>query len=136
MARRIQQLVVIDTPPDSDELGLVVRNIGSGTSGDVTIVGAERSTTGTPVGIIVSTVAILILAANASAKNRGITNNGSSNIYLGSSAAVNISGPDMGLKLIPNGSYTDSGLDAYVGDIFAIGDAVSLVENVSAWERS
>lgn len=131
-----QQVVVTNFPPDPDEMGMVVRNIGSGTAGDVTIVGAERSTLGTPAGKIVSTTAVLILASNASAKNRGITNNGSSNIYLGSSAAVTISGPDMGLKLVPNGTYTDSGLDEYVGDIFAIGDAVSLVENVSVWERS
>lgn len=134
---KIQQITVINDIPAPDEFGLVVRNIGGGgLATDVTIVGAERSTVGTPVGKIVSTVAVLILASNASAKNRGITNNGSSNIYLGSDATVTSSGAAMGLKLIPNGSYTDSGLDEYTGDIFAIGDAVSLVENVSAWERS
>lgn len=137
MASKIQQIVVTNTTPDVGEMGLVVRNIsGGGIATDVTIVGAERSDTGTPVGITVSTSAVLILAANVNAKNRGITNNGSTNIFLGSDSLVTISGATMGLKLIPDGSYTDSGLDAYVGDIYGIGDAVSASENVSAWERS
>lgn len=96
----------------------------------------ERATAGAQVGVTVSTSAVTILASNASAKNRGITNNGSSNIYLGSSAAVTTSGAAMGLKLIPNGTYTDSGEDLYTGAIFGIGDAISASQNVSAWERT
>lgn len=96
----------------------------------------ERSTTGAQVGVTVSTSATVILASNGSAKNRGIVNNGSSNIYLGSSVAVTTSGAAMGLKLVPNGTYTDSGEDLYTGAIFGIGDAVSASENVSAWERT
>lgn len=96
----------------------------------------ERATTGAQVGVVVSTSAVQVLATNAAAKNRAITNNGSSNVYLGSSAAVTTSGAAMGLKLIPNGTYTDTGEDLYTGAIFAIGDAVSASENVSTWERT
>ncbi len=109
---------------------------GGGTTIDVDIVGAERATTGAQVGVTVSTAAVQILASNANAKNRAIVNNGTTNIYLGSSAAVTTSGATMGIKLIPNGTYTDSGLDMYTGAIFGIGDAVSASQNVSAWERS
>jgi hypothetical protein len=93
-------------------------------------------TAGAPVGVTVSTAAVQVLASNASAKQRIITNNGSTNIYLGRDGTVTTSGATMGIKLIPNGTYFDSGFGLDTGDIYAIGDATSSSQNVSAWEKT
>jgi hypothetical protein len=96
----------------------------------------ERASAGAPVGVTVSTSAIVVLAANASAKSRLITNNGTTNIYLGRNNTVTSSGATMGILLSPGGSYNDSGVDLDQGAIWAIGSAVASSQNVSAWERT
>lgn len=96
----------------------------------------QHSTTGTPAGVIVSTSAVLVKAANPARKSIAITNSGSTNIYIGSTNAVTASGPALGALLAPKGTYTDSGVGVYDGDIYAIGDAISLVQNLSVWERT
>lgn len=96
----------------------------------------ERSTAGAPVGVAVGVSAVLLLSANAARKQICITNNGTSNIYVGASSAVTATGATMGSKLVPNGALTDSGDDCYTGDYYAVGDAASGSQNVSVWERT
>lgn len=102
-------------------------------SGTLTV---ERATAGAPVGVTVSNSAVQVLASNSAAKSRIITNNGSSNVYLGKDNTVTTSGATMGILVRPGGSYSDSGTDMYNGAIYGIGDAVSASQNVSAWERT
>lgn len=109
---------------------------GGGAPINVNITAMERSSLGAPVGVTVSTAAVQVLAANANAKQRIITNNGSSNIFLGRDNTVTTTGATMGIKLVPGGTYTDSGIDLDQGAIFGIGDAVSASQNVSAWEKT
>lgn len=116
------------TIPQVDATGFLKVNVKTQT--------IERASAGAPVGVTVSTAAVLVLAANASAKSRIIVNCGSSNVFLGRSGAVTASGAAMGIKLAPGGTYADSGLDLDTGDIYAIGDATSASQNVSAWERT
>lgn len=117
---------VVAAFPAITDFGLVTRSI------------PERATTGTPVGIVVSTVAILLAASNTSRKSILISNNGSGafSIFLGSTAAVTTGGATMGIKVTAGGVYSDSGEDCYTGDIYAIGSAVSVAANVSRWERT
>lgn len=96
----------------------------------------ERASAGDPAGVTVSTAAVLALASNGSAKSRVLVNCGTTNIFLGKSNTVTASGATMGIKLSPGGSYADSGIDLYTGDIYAIGDAVAASQNLSAWERT
>lgn len=96
----------------------------------------ERSTSGAPTGVTVSTSAALILASNTSAKSRVITNNGTSNVFLGTANTVTTTVATMGIWLKPGGTYSDSGDGFYNGAIYGIADAVSASQNVSAWERS
>jgi len=96
----------------------------------------QRCSSGAPVGIIVSNAAIALAAANANRRAIIITNNGSSNIFIGRDNTVTATGATMGIKVIPNGTYSDSGEDLDIGDIWAIGDAVSASANVSVWEKT
>lgn len=94
------------------------------------------TTTGSPVGITVSTAAVLVCAANAIRVFLGLTNNGTSNFFLGNTSGVTASGATMGLKLAPNGALSDFGEYFGKGDVYAIGDAVSASENISRLERT
>lgn len=96
----------------------------------------ERATTGDASGVTVSTSAVQILASNTSAKNRIISNNGTTNIYISRQNTVTATGAAMGILLKPGGTYCDSGIDIYTGAIYGIGDAVSASQNVAAWERT
>ena len=96
----------------------------------------ERATAGDPVAIQVDTTAVQLLASNANAKSRIITNNYYTYIYLGRANTVTATGATMGIILLPGGSYTDSGADLYTGPIYAIGSAAIGFENVSVWERT
>jgi hypothetical protein len=96
----------------------------------------ERTTSGAPAGVTVSNFAVLILASNTSAKSRVITNNGTSNVFIGVANTVSTTGATMGIWLKLGGTYSDSGDGFYNGAIWGIGDAVSASQNVSAWERS
>jgi len=120
-----------------------VNIVGGGTGGGVVtqgtvpwIIRGERSTAGTPAGFTISTAAVLVAASNASRKAILMVNFGSSNIYIGHTNAVTTSGATAGLKLVANGSYQDSGDGLYTGDLYAIGDAVSAIQNLSASERT
>lgn len=104
-------------------------------SGTVTA-NPPTTTAGTPAGVTVSASAAVIKASNANRKAIIITNNGNSNIYLGHSSAVTISGATMGLLLLPGGVYRDAGPGLYTGDIYGIGDASAASENVSVSERT
>lgn len=102
-----------------------------------TVTAAPRtSTAGTPAGFTVSNSATLVAASNANRRALVAVNFGSSNIYLGHTNAVTTSGAATGLKLVPNGSYQDSGDGLYTGDLYAIGDAVSASQNLSVSERT
>jgi hypothetical protein len=94
------------------------------------------SSTSAQRGWIVSTVAVLVLPANSLRKSVLITNNLTSNIYVGPTSSVATTGVSMGSKIVPNGEYADSGDGLWMGDIYAIGDAVSLVYNLSVWEKT
>ena len=109
--------------------GLDVNVIG--TSGEL-----DQSTAGTPAGFTVSTSALLLAASNTNRLAIVITNNGTSNIFIGHTSGVTSSGAAMGLKLVPGGSYQDSGYGLYTGDLYAIGDAAAASENVSVSERT
>lgn len=102
----------------------------------VDIADMQRCNAGAPVGVTVSNAAVQVLAANTSARQRIISNNGSSNVFLGRDNTVTTSGATMGIKLVPGAVYTDSGIDLDQGAIFGIGDAVSASQNVSAWEKT
>ena len=96
------------------------------------------STVGPSVGNIVSTSAVLIAASNTNRKAILITNNALvGKIYLGSSNAVTTSGATMGTLLqVEGGAYFDSGDGLYTGDIYAISDTATVVENISVSERT
>ena len=93
------------------------------------------TSTSAPAAVTVSNSATLIIAANSNRKKVVITNNGTSNIYLGNDNTVTASGATMGLKIAPNGVYEDSGAGLSKDDIYGIGDAASAVQNVSVQER-
>lgn len=112
---------------------LSVQGVSGGT--DLSVA-ATKATAGAPAGFTVSTSAVKIWDSNTSAKARTITNNGSTNVFVGNSNAVTASGSAMGLRLAPGGSYNDSGFGLYNGELWAIGDAVSAAQNVSAAERT
>lgn len=99
-------------------------------------VSTPKATGGTVTGVTVSTSAVAVQASNASRKSIIITNAGTTNIYLGKDNTVTSSGSTMGIKLVPNGTYVDSGEGLYTGDIYGIGDAASSSQNVSSWERT
>jgi len=123
-----------DVPADPDDWAEVVL-----VKGIVAVTWTiERATTGTGSGVIVSVAPVLALANNVNARSRVLTNNSATaKIYIGKTNAVAASGPAMGILLMPNGgSYTDSGIDLYTGDIYAISDAISAVENLAVWERT
>lgn len=101
---------------------------------DVIVSDKARANAGAPVGVAVGVVAVLVIAANASRKSIVISNTGITNVYIGISNTVTILGAVQGVKLIPNGTYSDSGDGMYTGDIYAIGDA--LAGSVSVWERT
>lgn len=103
---------------------------------DQSALSPERATSGAPVGVTVSTTAVQVLALNAAAKSRIITNNGVRSIFLGTSSSVTSSGANMGVQVSSGGVYSDTGDGLYTGAIYAIGEIASASENVSAWERS
>ncbi len=97
---------------------------------------AERTTAGRPFAYTVSTTAIVIAATQPGRKAIVITNNGTTDVYLGADSNVTSSGALMGLILKPGGAYSDSGDDCWTKDVYAISSATSSAQNVSVWERS
>lgn len=97
----------------------------------------QHSTSGKPAGFTVSTSAVQIFASTPSVKGRLITNNGVTNVFWGTDNTVTATaGALMGHKIVPNGSYNDSGQGIYDGEIWLVGDATASSQNVSASQRS
>lgn len=119
-----------------------LRAVAVPVSGTVAVSGVVATapvpaTVGAPVGITVSTAAVLLKVANLARKSVLISNNATAgNVFVGQDNMVAISGATMGVKLTPGGIYFDSGDGLYNGDLYAIGDTVSATQNVSVWERS
>jgi hypothetical protein len=84
----------------------------------------------------VSTVSAELVAANPQRISILITNNGSTNLYLGQTVSVSTAGVNGGIKLITNGTYAEDGgsKGMYNGPIFAIAGVSST--DVAVWERT
>lgn len=140
---------ILNSTPTGTEYALAVRQVGNDNANlfdsygnDLTSVGGALKVSGhsltnsTSSSVIVSNTAILIIASNPQRKSLIISNNGSTNIYLGATNTIASSGANMGIKILPNGTYMDSGIDTYTGDIYGVSDSVSASYNVAVWERT
>jgi len=91
---------------------------------------------GTPAGKTVSTTALSLAAANTSRKSIIITNNSTGRLYIGHTSGVTTSGATMGLLVMPYGSYSDTGVGVYTGDLYGIYSVTAASQNVSVSERT
>ena len=84
----------------------------------------------------VSTVSAELVAANPQRISLIITNNGSSNLFLGQTSSLDTAGTNAGVKLIANGTYAEDGgtKGMYVGPIYAIAGSASTT--AAYWERT
>jgi hypothetical protein len=83
----------------------------------------------------VTTVSAELVAANPQRISLIITNNGTSNLFLGQTSSVDTAGTNAGIKLIANGTYAEDGgtKGMYNGPVFAIAGSASTTAAV--WER-
>lgn len=114
----------------------VTASIASGTvtlaSGSIAAITSNAGTLG---GITVSSTATVLKAANTARKSILIVNNGSVNLYIGTSTAVTTAGGTMGIRLAPSGSYSDAGWGLYTGDLYGVCSAV-VSAIACVWERT
>lgn len=97
----------------------------------------ELSSRGLPYGVIVSTSAVPLCAANVARKSLIITNNSTGSLYVGHDQYLLGSGKTMGhLLTASGGSLTDSGDGIWVGEWWGIYSAVATAENVSVSDLS
>lgn len=126
---------------DGNQTPVTGTQVGSKRGLDVNVVGGEinadpdTTTSGAPLGVTVSTTAVLLAASNTDRKSIIITNNGTGTLYIGHDNTVSSSGAAMGLLVQSKCSYTDSGFGLYTGDLWGIYSAASASENVSVSER-
>lgn len=82
-------------------------------------------------GYIVSNTATQLRFSDASTVAMYIQNNGTSNVYIGNTSSVLTSGVNMGVKIFPGGDWSiEPGPCGFGGNVWAIGDAVAVAENV------
>lgn len=83
----------------------------------------------------IGTTATLLVDANPARISLIITNNGSSNLYLGQTASVGTAGANGGILLAEKGNYCEDGgtKGMYNGPFYAIAGSVSTT--VAYWER-
>ena len=124
---------------DSNVADFVTRsNVDGKKPLDVNVLGPGGSvaSTITTDGVTATLSPVLLAAANSSRKSILATNNGAGKLYIGHSDSVTSSGVNMGLLLVPGGSYDDSGPGLYKGNLYGVYDATATTQNISVSERS
>lgn len=141
----VSNVDVLIAPPVSTNLGLVTRNIPSGTqviSGTVTAnisnnplnVSTVRNGVGNQSAVTVSTTAVQLAIVNSIRSGITIVNQGTGNLYIGVDNLVTTSGSHMGMLIMPNGSFDVSGDGCYGGAIWGIYSQTASTQNVTTFE--